>query len=105
MQSRTLTQHSMFHVKHHHRFEIRLSDGAHRYVLLNSGNLDSLYHSPHTMLDEGPGLDGAIIISTFPANYSVTTSPYRHATDSRRILFSIRLQYETWKNDTDTSTH
>ena len=57
------------------------------------------------MLDEGPGFDGAIIISTFPANYSVTTSPYRRATDLRRIQFSIRLQYDTWKNDTDTTTH
>lgn len=51
MQSKTLTQLSMFHVKHHRRFEIRLSDGAHRYVLLNSGNLDSLYHSPHSLLN------------------------------------------------------
>ena len=46
MQSRTLTQLSMFHVKHHRRFGIRLSDGAHRYVLFNSVNLDSQYYSP-----------------------------------------------------------
>ena len=82
-----------------------MSYGTYRYVLLDSGNLDSLYHSPHTLLDEGPGLDGAIIISTFPANYRVTTSPYQQATDSRRTLFSIRLQYETWENDTHTITH
>ncbi len=82
-----------------------MSYGTYRYVILDSGNLDSLYHSPHTLLDEGPGLDGAIIISAFLANYSVTMTHYRQTTDLRRIQFSIRLQYETLKNDTHTTTH
>lgn len=95
----------MFHVKHHSWLEICMSDGTYRYVLLNSGNLESLYHSLHTLLDERPGLDGAIIISAFLANYGVTTPPYRKATDSRLILFSIRLQYENWNNDIGKNTH
>lgn len=66
MQSRTLTQHSMFHVKHHRRFEIRLSDGAHRYVLLNSGNLDSLYHSPHSLLNGDQVSTTLSLLAHFP---------------------------------------
>lgn len=56
----------MFHVKHHPWFGIRLSDGAHRYVLLNSGNLDSLYHSPHTLLDEGQVSTAMSLLAHFP---------------------------------------
>ena len=60
---------------------------------------------PSYLVEWEPGLDGAIIISAFPANYRVTTTHYRQATDSQRILFSIRQQYETVKNDTHTTTH
>ena len=68
MQSRTLTQHSMFHVKHHHRFEIRLSDGAHRYVFTKQWQPRLSVSLPSLLVKWGPGLDDAIIISTFPAN-------------------------------------